>query len=89
MKNRLFKITLAGLFFLLSSAGALAWAGDSVTLTASLTIPSIPGVNAPLIETSSQDNTPAVDNSADNSSEEVLLAQTDAASQTIQTYYSR
>lgn len=80
MKKRLLKNTLVSLVILFNFAG-IALAGDSVSLSVSCTIPSIPGVNAPPFETTA--NADIQENS------KILLVEQTANSETVQTIYSR
>ncbi len=88
---------------LVISVSQAAWAGDSVTISMSLTIPSIPGVNAParIPETVIQDyqkNDVLRNNSAATVGEDIiekeeskvdLLAQGDNTAGVLKTIYTR
>lgn len=92
---------LTGLFVLLMFSAV--WAGDSVTIAMSLTIPSIPGVNAParIPETAMRDyqrqdvvknNTAATVGEEfieKEESKETLLAQGDKVTAAVKTIYTR
>jgi hypothetical protein len=92
---------LTGLFVLLMVSAV--WAGDSVTIAMSLTIPSIPGVNAParIPETAMRDYQKqdiARNNAAatvgeefieKEESKETLLAQGDKVTAAVKTIYTR
>ncbi len=92
---------LTGLFVLVMVSAV--WAGDSVTIAMSLTIPSIPGVNAParIPETAMRDyqrqdvvknNTTATVGEEfieKEESKETLLAQGDKVTAAVKTIYTR
>jgi len=88
---------------LVLSSFQIAWAGDSVTIAMSVTIPSIPGVNAPARVTEAMVNTQvrqdvAKNNSAATEGEEYiekeerlenLLAQGEKVTRDVKTIYTR
>lgn len=98
MKKKTLLTTLLVLFI-----ASVAWAGDSMTIQMSCTIPSIPGVNAPpllserLLKNSQQEevakkNTTATEGEqiiVKEETKEILLAQGEKVTTQVRTIYAR
>lgn len=88
MKNRTLKV-LSLVSLLVLAASAVALAADSISVPVSVTIPAVPGLNAPPFNTEAA---ATADNSAAGETrniQEETIRQTSAGSTTIQTIYSR
>lgn len=101
MKEKILKVTLS-VFIAFVSILPLAWSGNSATIQVSCSIPSVPGLNAPMVETqtlrqeavtASSTKETATEQSSNTIQEDkqsqIQLAEGQTATQAVTTVYSR
>jgi len=91
MKNKTLR-TWGITSLLILTLAAIAWAADSISVPVSVTIPSVPGLNAPPFGNAAGTNLAAVTDEAVAETESIQkesLRQTSTGTTAVQTIYSR